>query len=96
VIGRFPGEGMMDVVRCAWSPTMSITMKEFGLDQLSVADRIVLVEELWDSIADSPEGVILSEAHLEDLRRRLDANRDHPKAGSPWEEVKARLQGSSR
>jgi putative addiction module component (TIGR02574 family) len=75
---------------------MSITMKEFGLDQLSVADRIVLVEELWDSIAASSEGVTLSEAHIEDLQQRLDAHRDNPKVGSPWEEVKARLQGSSR
>ncbi len=75
---------------------MSITMKVFGLDQLSVADRLVLVEELWDSIADSPEGITLSEAHLEDLQRRLDANQDNPKAGSPWEEVKPRLQGSPR
>jgi putative addiction module component (TIGR02574 family) len=30
------------------------------------------------------------------LQRRLDAYRDDPKAGSPWEEVKARLQGGVR
>ena len=70
-------------------------LKKFGLDQLSVAERIVLVEELWDSIAESPEAVALTEAQEHDLRLRLDAHRDDPKAGSPWEDVKARLKGTS-
>jgi putative addiction module component (TIGR02574 family) len=74
-------------------PTM---MESFGLDRLSTAERIILVEELWDSIATTPEAFSLSEAHKEDLQRRLDARRDHPKAGTPWAEVKARLQESRR
>jgi putative addiction module component (TIGR02574 family) len=74
---------------------MAATMKALGLDRLSLAERILLVEELWDSIAASPEVVPLTEAHKEDLRRRLDAYRDDPKAGSPWEEVKARLRGAT-
>ena len=75
---------------------MSTLMESFGLDRLSTAERIILVEELWDSIAASPEGFSLSDAHKADLQRRLDAHRDNPKAGSPWEEVKARLQGSTQ
>jgi putative addiction module component (TIGR02574 family) len=78
-----------------WSPPMAATMKALGLDRLSLAERILLVEELWDSIATSPEVVPLTEAHKEDLQRRLDAYRDDPKAGSPWEEVKARLRGAT-
>jgi putative addiction module component (TIGR02574 family) len=74
-------------------PTM---MESFGLDRLSTAERIILVEELWDSIAASPEAFSLSEAHEEDLQRRLDAHRDNPKAGAPWAEVKARLQEARR
>ncbi|GAC1347251.1 MAG: addiction module protein [Isosphaeraceae bacterium] len=74
---------------------MSNALKKFGLDQLSVAERIVLVEELWDSIAESTEGVALTAAQEHDLRLRLDAHRDDPKAGSPWEEVKARLKGTT-
>jgi putative addiction module component (TIGR02574 family) len=70
-------------------PTM---MESFGLDRLSTAERIILVEELWDSIAASSEPFALSEAHREDLQRRLDAHRDDPKAGAPWAEVKARSQ----
>lgn len=73
---------------------MATFMKDLGLDQLSSADRLRLAEELWDSVAIEPEAPFeLTEAHRLDLRRRLDAYRDDPKAGSPWEEVKARLQG---
>lgn len=75
---------------------MSASMKAHGLDRLSLAERILLVEELWDSIAASSEAVTLTDAHKEDLQRRLDAYRENPKAGSPWEEVKARLSGDSR
>jgi putative addiction module component (TIGR02574 family) len=89
------GAGCAEIILVE-SPTMSTLMESFGLDQLSTTERIILVEELWDSIAASPEGFSLSEAQKADLQRRLDAHRDNPKAGSPWEEVKARLQGSTR
>lgn len=75
---------------------MSATMKSLGLDQLSVAERILLVEEIWDSIAATPETTLLTDAHKQDLQRRLETYRDDPKAGSPWEEVKARLQKNGR
>ena len=72
---------------------MSPTLKSLGIDQLSVAQRILLVEEIWDSIADEAEQVPLTEAQKQDLQRRLTAYEANPKAGSTWEEVKARLQG---
>ena len=74
---------------------MPMSIKSLGLDRLSLAERILLVEELWDSIAASPEGFVLSEAHEQDLQRRLDAYRDDPKAGTPWEEVRERLRGTA-
>jgi putative addiction module component (TIGR02574 family) len=61
-----------------------------------VEDRLRLIEEVWDSIAAAPEAVVLTETQKQDLERRLDLYRDNPKAGSPWEEVKARLQGGVR
>jgi putative addiction module component (TIGR02574 family) len=74
---------------------MSVSIKSLGLDHLSLADRILLVEELWDSIAEHTEEFSLPESHRHDLQRRLDAYRDDPKAGAPWEEVRARLRGTS-
>lgn len=74
---------------------MSASMKELGLDRLSVAERILLAEEIWDSIAPGPEAFTLTETHRQDLDRRLEQYRDSPKSGAPWEEVKARLQGKT-
>lgn len=58
---------------------------------LSVAERILLVEDIWDSIASVPEAVKLTEAQRQELDARLDAYAQDPAAGSPWEAVKARI-----
>jgi putative addiction module component (TIGR02574 family) len=74
---------------------MSLTLKSLGIDQMSIPERILLVEEIWDSIAATPEEVPLSEAQRMELDRRLAAYEADPQAGSSWEEVKARLWGRS-
>ena len=61
--------------------------------ELSVAERIQLVEDLWDSIAAVPEALPLTDAQREELDRRLDAYHRDPSAGSPWEEVQRRIKG---
>ena len=58
---------------------------------LPISERIQLVTEIWESIAECPDEVELTDATRELLRRRLEAHRANPNAGSPWEEVKARL-----
>lgn len=70
---------------------MTATIKALGLEQLSPAERIQLAGELWDSVTITPGVPLLTDAHREDLQRRLEEYRDDPLAGSPWEEVKARL-----
>lgn len=72
---------------------MSTTLKALGIDQLSVAQRMLLVEEIWDSIAEEEEKIPLTEAQRIDLERRVAAYEANPKAGSSWDEVKARLRG---
>ena len=72
---------------------MSTTLKALGIDQFSVAQRILLVEEIWDSIAAEPEEIPLTDAQKRDLQRRLGAYEANPKQGASWEEVKARLRG---
>ena len=74
---------------------MSPTIKALGIDQLTVAQRILLAEEIWDSIPDETDTLPLSEAQKQDLQRRLAAYETDPKGGSSWEEVKARLSGRS-
>jgi putative addiction module component (TIGR02574 family) len=70
-------------------------MKSLGIDQLSIAERILLVEEIWDSIAATPDEVPLTDAQRTELDRRLAAYEADPQAGSSWEEVKARLRSRS-
>jgi putative addiction module component (TIGR02574 family) len=59
--------------------------------ELDVRDRIKLVEAIWDSIAEVPEAVELTDEQREELDRRLEAYSSDKAKGSPWTEVKARL-----
>jgi putative addiction module component (TIGR02574 family) len=60
--------------------------------ELSVAERIELVEDLWDSIAEVPESVELTEEQKKTLSERLNAYHKNPDDGSPWDEVKKRIK----
>ncbi len=60
---------------------------------MSVAERILFVQDVWDSVAATPEAVPLTDAQREELDRRLDAYHKDPDAGSPWPEVRARISG---
>lgn len=61
---------------------------------LSVAERIQLVEDIWDSVATESDAVELTSAQRAELDRRLADLDADPNSGQPWEEVKARLLGS--
>ena len=63
--------------------------------EMPVAERILLVEDIWDSIAAVPEAVTLTDAQSEELERRLDDHHSNPESGAPWQEVKARIRKQS-
>jgi putative addiction module component (TIGR02574 family) len=67
---------------------MAATMKELGIDKLSVDERLALVFEIWDSIADAPESTRLTDAQRQELERRLAAHQASPHDVIPWEQVK--------
>ena len=67
----------------------SITVND--LLELPVSERLQLVEDLWDSIAEVPEAIELSVDQRTELDRRLEAYHNDPEAGSPWNEVKERI-----
>jgi len=60
--------------------------------QLSTAERIQLVEDIWDTVAAQPEDVALTEAQMQELDRRLDAYHKDPQAGASWQEVQQRVR----
>jgi putative addiction module component (TIGR02574 family) len=71
---------------------MSDSFQLPDVSHLSVAERIIVVEQIWDSIAAEQEEVALTAAQEAELDRRLEACRRSPTTGSSWEEVKARIQ----
>jgi putative addiction module component (TIGR02574 family) len=62
--------------------------------KLSVAERIQLVEDIWDSIAADPEALPLTEEQRAELDDRIDDAEANPGTGRPWSEVRDRLLGS--
>ena len=70
---------------------MSRLAKEDILN-LSISERIQLVEDIWDSIVELPEAVSLTDDQKRELDHRLDAYRQNPNEGSPWEQVRQRIQ----
>lgn len=68
---------------------------EFDFSQLSVAERIQLAEDLWDSVPPDSD-IPLSAAHAAELDRRLDDLERHPEDGDAWEDVRARLKNRLR
>jgi len=57
--------------------------------KLSISDRITLVEEIWDTIAEENEAFELTDAQKRELDRRLESAKTNPGQGRTWEEIKA-------
>jgi len=65
---------------------------DLDISRLSVAERIQLAEDLWDSVAAEAGALPLTAAQTVELERRLaDLARD-PGAGEPWDVVRARVE----
>lgn len=61
--------------------------------EMSVQDRIQLVEDIWDSIAELPDSVEIPDWHKAELEKRLAAYHADPTQGSPWQDVRKRILG---
>ncbi|HLE43539.1 MAG TPA: addiction module protein, partial [Methylomirabilota bacterium] len=59
---------------------------------LSVADRLDLLEEIWDSLAATPEAIPVTDAQRKELARRRRAHARNPSAAKSWDEVRAKLE----
>jgi putative addiction module component (TIGR02574 family) len=64
---------------------MHTTAKSLGLDRLSLAERLRLVEELWDSIVAEADALDVPQSHQDDLDRRLAAS--HAERADRWAPV---------
>ena len=58
---------------------------------LSIPERIQLVEDIWDTIAAEAQSVELTEDDKSLIDERLEAYHRTPDLGSPWEDVYKRI-----
>jgi putative addiction module component (TIGR02574 family) len=59
----------------------------FDFSHLTPAERVQLADQLWESLADRPESVPLTEAQSAEIDRRLEAYRQNPGAAIPWRQA---------
>jgi putative addiction module component (TIGR02574 family) len=69
---------------------MSVVRKD--VLSLSVTARLQLIEEIWDSLAATPEAIPVTDAQRKELARRRRAHARNPSAAKSWDEVRARLE----
>ena len=66
--------------------------------KLSISDRILLVEEIWDTIAEENQAFELTDAQKRELDRRLESVRNTAgqgyAMGRTWDEIKAEFMKS--
>lgn len=62
-----------------------------ALQQLSKAEKLQLVEDLWDEIAATPDDLPISPEETALLEKRLEAHRAAPDEAMSLEEFKRRL-----
>jgi putative addiction module component (TIGR02574 family) len=60
---------------------------------LPIAQRLDLVEQIWDGICEDQEQFELTAAQKAELDRRLAAHAAAPERGVSWQEIKAKLLG---
>jgi putative addiction module component (TIGR02574 family) len=71
---------------------MPLSVDLSGIKAMSVPERILVVEEIWDSIAADQDSIPLTVGQRDELDRRLDAFDASQDEGCSWQEVKSRIQ----
>ncbi len=86
-------------LRCCFDimPAMQSELTEQA-KKLSIHDRILLIEEIWDTIAEDNQPFELTEAQKRELDRRLESARINAgqghAIGRTWDEIKAEFMKS--
>lgn len=74
---------------------MPVSLETFGIDWLTVRERLELIEQIWDSL---PEQVSPDEVpawHIAELTRRRAEADTSPLEGKPWREALSRFESES-
>lgn len=63
------------------------------IQDLSVSERILLAQELWDSVAEQANSMPVSPQQTAILEQRLNALASDGNQGDAWQAVKSRILG---
>ena len=66
-------------------------VKIVEIQKLTVSERIMLAEALWDSVVDQEATIDLTEEQKDELDRRLSAFELDSDEGADWSAIKARI-----
>ncbi|MCF8316988.1 MAG: addiction module protein [Ignavibacteriales bacterium] len=63
-----------------------------NIKKLSISERILIVEDIWDSIFSSEQQFPMTEEQKKELDSRLEAYNKNPEEGKSWKEIKNNIQ----
>ena len=66
---------------------MSVNLEALGIDQLSVGDRLDLIEQIWDSLPEQITPQDIPPWHFAELAKRRAAAESQPGLGKPFRDV---------
>ncbi len=69
-----------------------MSLNPVSIFDLSPAEKLQLVEDLWDDLAASPAAVPVHDWQKEELARRKANLKNNPASGLSWDEVKQRVR----
>ena len=73
---------------------MSVNIQTLGIDQLSIPDRLELIDQIWDTLPDDITDEV-PEWHLAELKMRRRQHDAEPDAVKPWREALDSIEGNA-
>ena len=67
---------------------MAATLESLGIDRMSIDERLILVDEINESVRAERQSPDLPPAFLAELRRRVADAKANPEDSIPWETVR--------
>jgi putative addiction module component (TIGR02574 family) len=74
---------------------MAVNIDSLGIDQLSVGERLQLIDAIWDSLPEHVDPNDIPAWHLAELAKRRAEAEAHPNIGKNWRQVLDQLENRS-
>jgi putative addiction module component (TIGR02574 family) len=71
---------------------MPVSIESLGIDQLSVKERLELMDQIWDSLPEAVAPDDVPEWHKDVLAKRLAEAEANPGGGVPWRTALAAIR----